>query len=144
MSKLPRVLGLGLIRSTSPGHDDTIASGYQTNAILTTVGRPGATVRVWQWVTGLWRREQTLGHLQVVLYTRDGCHLCEDALKALDASRQRHGFRLSIVDVDSDPQLARKYGEQVPVVTVGGKVRFHGQVNGVLLERLLARERSMG
>jgi glutaredoxin len=74
----------------------------------------------------------------MVLYTRQGCHLCEDALQSLEAARLRHGFRLSIVDVDSDPQLVHEYGEQVPVVTVAGKVRFRGQVNPVLLERLLA------
>src|SRR5262245_17757876 len=73
----------------------------------------------------------------VVLYTRQGCHLCEDARAELEAARRRYGFRLSVVDVDSDPGLAAEHGEHVPVVTVNGQVRFRGRVNRVLLERLL-------
>jgi len=78
-----------------------------------------------------------LRSLQVVLYTRQGCHLCEEAVLQLQASRRRWGFDLAITDVDADPQLAAEYGDCVPVVTVNGKVRFRGRVNHVLLERLL-------
>ena len=83
-----------------------------------------------------WGRRQRPA-LDVVLYTRQGCHLCEDAWAELAAARQRHGFRLSLVDVDSDPRLVAEHGEHVPVVTVNGQVRFRGRVNRVLLERLL-------
>lgn len=72
----------------------------------------------------------------MVLYTRHGCHLCETAWERLQAAQQRHGFRLEVVDVDTDPTLVAQYGEQVPVVTVNGQLRFRGGVNPVLLERL--------
>ena len=39
-----------------------------------------------------------------------------------------------------DPELAAKYGNEVPVVAVNGKVRFRGVVNPALLERLLTAE----
>jgi Glutaredoxin-like domain (DUF836) len=84
-----------------------------------------------------WWRRQQLPAPDVVLYTRQGCHLCEDAWGELAAARQRYGFRLSLVDVDSDPRLVTEHGEHVPVVTVNGLVRFRGRVNRVLLERLL-------
>jgi hypothetical protein len=51
-----------------------------------------------------------------------------------------YGFAMTVVDVDTDPQLAARYGNQVPVVTVNGKVRFRGGVNEVLLTRLLRAE----
>jgi len=73
------------------------------------------------------------------MYTRQGCHLCEQAWEQLEAARQRHGFALRQVDVDGDPQLVRAFGECVPVVTIDGKVRFRGRINRVLLERLLSR-----
>jgi glutaredoxin len=76
----------------------------------------------------------TPGH--VVLYTRRGCHLCEQVWGQLEAARRRHGFALEAVDVDSDPALAAAHGLQVPVVAVNGKVRFRGVVNPVLLNRL--------
>ncbi len=69
----------------------------------------------------------------VILYTRQGCLLCDDACALL----RRHGLTPQLIDVDSDPQLAARYGCCVPVVTVDGKVRFRGHVNEVLLRRLL-------
>jgi hypothetical protein len=59
----------------------------------------------------------------------------------LQAARQRHRFQLEVVDIDSDAALVSAYGEQVPVVTVNGRVRFRGRVNPSLLERLLRAER---
>ncbi len=76
----------------------------------------------------------------IVMYTRQGCHLCEQAWKQLEQARRRYGFALRQVDIDSDAQLVRDYGECVPVVVVNGRVRFRGAVNGVLLQRLLERE----
>jgi glutaredoxin len=74
------------------------------------------------------------------MFTRSGCHLCETAWAHLEAARQRWGFDLRMVDVDGDSELAAKYGNEVPVVTVDGTVRFRGIVNAVLLERLLRAE----
>lgn len=71
------------------------------------------------------------------LYTRRGCHLCETALERLQRARRRYDFALEIVDVDTEPDLAARYGDQVPVVMVNGKIRFRGAVNEVLLDRLL-------
>ena len=69
----------------------------------------------------------------VVLYTRVGCHLCDDARELL----VRHGLRPRLVDVDLDERLAAEHGNCVPVVEIDGRVRFRGRVNAVLLQRLL-------
>jgi hypothetical protein len=87
-----------------------------------------------------WWRGRRLEHLDVVMYTRRGCHLCEVAWAQLEQARRRHGFRLSAQDVDADATLTAEHGNCVPVVTVNGKVRFRGAVNPVLLERLLRAE----
>jgi glutaredoxin len=89
-----------------------------------------------------WRRLRApaMRHLEFKLYTRQGCHLCEEALQHLQAARARWAFCLTTVDVDGDPELAAQFGECVPVVTVNGKVRFRGGLNRVLLERLLRGE----
>ena len=83
-----------------------------------------------------WRRRR-LDHLHVTMFTRQGCHLCDAAWALLRREQHRHGFRLQIVDVDSDPELAARYANEVPVVTINGMVRFRGGVNEVLLRRLL-------
>ncbi len=54
--------------------------------------------------------------------------------------QRSHAFVLSAVDIDSDPELRSLYSTVVPVVTMNGKLRFRGGVNGVLLNRLLRHE----
>jgi glutaredoxin len=70
---------------------------------------------------------------QVLLFTRSGCHLCDDA----EAILRRHGLSPQKLDVDASPELREKYDTCVPVVVVDGKERFRGRVNEVLLKRLL-------
>ena len=71
---------------------------------------------------------------ETILYTRQGCHLCDDAREIL----ARHGLSPRAVDIDADPELIEKYTECVPVVVIDGRERFRGRINEVLLQRLLA------
>lgn len=72
----------------------------------------------------------------VKLYTRTGCHLCEDA----EALLVRYGLQPQLVDIDADSALRERYNECVPVVEINGRERFRGCVNEMLLARLLAKE----
>jgi len=69
----------------------------------------------------------------VVLYTRAGCHLCDEAHALLIA----HGLEPISIDIDADPALRERFNECVPVVEIDGKIRFRGHVDAVLLRRLL-------
>jgi glutaredoxin len=73
----------------------------------------------------------------VVLYTRLGCHLCEEAERVLREQRAAVGFDLELVDVDRDPELARRYGVRVPVVAVDGEDLFEYEVPVDLLQARL-------
>lgn len=79
---------------------------------------------------------------EVLLYTRDGCHLCEDALAILLAVQQQFPFSLRILDIDQDPELVARHGLEIPVVCIDGQIRFRGRVDRVLLTRLLRARRS--
>ncbi|HSG45586.1 MAG TPA: glutaredoxin family protein [Anaerolineales bacterium] len=57
--------------------------------------------------------------LTVTLYTRTECSLCDQAKEDLESLQEEYPHRLVEVDVDSDPAIEKKYGEQVPVVEVG-------------------------
>jgi glutaredoxin len=70
---------------------------------------------------------------RVVLYTRAGCHLCDDARQLLEA----HGLTPELVDVDADSALRERFHTCVPVIEIDGKIRFRGRVEPVLLRRLL-------
>ena len=71
--------------------------------------------------------------MNVTLYTRKGCHLCDEARQTLT----EHGITPRLVDVDGDPQLQEQFDTCVPVVEIDGKIRFRGRVEPVLLKRLL-------
>jgi glutaredoxin len=71
--------------------------------------------------------------MNVILYTRTGCHLCDDALAILND----HGLRPTILDIDADESLREQFNTCVPVVEIDGRVRFRGKVDPVLLRRLL-------
>jgi glutaredoxin len=90
----------------------------------------------WNWLT-FWRPQKKLTEWQVVMYTRHGCHLCEQAWQQLEQAQQCYHFALHQVDIDSEARLAREYGACVPVVVINGRVRFRGLLNPVLLKRLL-------
>ena len=74
---------------------------------------------------------------QITVYSRQGCTCCDKALAELEKARRRFQLNINIVDLDTDPALAAEHGMHVPVVAIDGKVRFKGQINPVLLERIL-------
>jgi len=59
---------------------------------------------------------------QVLLYGRSGCHLCDVAEETLNELARELRFSLSKVLIDGDGELEKKYGEQVPVIMINGKV----------------------
>jgi glutaredoxin len=72
--------------------------------------------------------------MQIVVYSRPGCHLCDDALALLAK------FNLSAreVNIDDDPRLREQFDTCVPVVEIDGQIRFRGRIDPRLLERLVA------
>ena len=54
----------------------------------------------------------------VTVYSRTGCHLCENAIKQIESVKSDLDFKLEIKLIDNDPQLEKMYGEQVPVILI--------------------------
>lgn len=71
--------------------------------------------------------------MNVILYTRKGCHLCVEALELL----RHHGLEPTLQDIDVDDALRERFDVCVPVVEIDGKIRFRGKVDPRLLKRLL-------
>jgi glutaredoxin len=58
----------------------------------------------------------------VVLYSRPGCHLCDEARDAILRLRDEGvDFELREVDIESDDELLKRYLELIPVVCVDGE-----------------------
>ncbi|WP_027341793.1 glutaredoxin family protein [Hamadaea tsunoensis] len=71
---------------------------------------------------------------RVTLYTRTGCHLCEDAVAEL--RRLEIGF--TEVDISGDLDLEAEYGDRIPVIMLDGKEHGYWRVEGARLQRDLA------
>jgi glutaredoxin len=78
----------------------------------------------------------------VRLYGKPGCHLCEDALAAVQRVRAERTFELEEVDVSLDPVLHRRYGERIPVLEVGGEELSEYYVDEAVLREALDRVNS--
>src|SRR5207237_7942960 len=60
------------------------------------------------------------GVIQLTLLSRPGCHLCDEMRREIDALLADRPHEWNVVDVDSDPDLARRYGDSIPVLFVNG------------------------
>jgi hypothetical protein len=59
----------------------------------------------------------------IVVYSRPGCHLCEEAIATIVALHEEgYRFRLHEIDIESDELLLRRHLERIPVVEVDGSV----------------------
>jgi glutaredoxin len=72
--------------------------------------------------------------MDVVLYTRRGCHLCETVEDILP----HHAPHARIVEVGGDSDLEREYGQRVPVLVVDGHSVAEGQIDEATLILALA------
>lgn len=88
-------------------------------------------------LTRLFQKPIQRPDLHLRFYSREGCHLCDDALAEIRQLQKKHGFTLEVLDVDTSKQWQADFGNCVPVVQVNDKVRFRGRFNRVLFQRLL-------
>ncbi len=73
----------------------------------------------------------------LTLYTRVGCHLCDEMKQELELFQEHYAFSFNIVDVDVDPSLKQQYGDRVPVLVDGSDEICHYFLNkDVLLEKV--------
>jgi glutaredoxin-like protein DUF836 len=56
------------------------------------------------------------------LLSRPGCRLCDDLRREVDSMLRKIPHAWEIVDVDSDPDLAARFGDSIPVLYVGGRL----------------------
>ncbi len=55
----------------------------------------------------------------LVLYSTDACHLCEQALDMLLGMSELAGRQLEVIDIAADDDLVARFGESIPVLQIG-------------------------
>jgi hypothetical protein len=83
----------------------------------------------------------TQGPPRLTLITRRACHLCAEMAAVIDAVARTEPLALEVCEVDADPVLTARYGEQVPVLLINGRKAFKYRLDAAALCRRLQRER---
>ncbi len=91
------------------------------------------------WLFG--KNKQNSPPIEIVIYTRKQCHLCDVAKEQLLHWQRMYRFHLRSIDIDEKVEFLSLYTDKVPVITVDGKERFWGKINEVLFKRLLKSKR---
>lgn len=84
-------------------------------------------------------RRRSPAPLPLVLYTRRGCHLCDEMKAEIARARPGAPFELREVDIDADPALVARHGRSIPVLEIAGRPAFKGRLTAAELEAKLAR-----
>jgi glutaredoxin len=82
--------------------------------------------------------------MELTLYTRQRCHLCEEAKAALAPVLLEFGVGLKEVDVDTDPTLAARFGEQVPVLMLDDRKLAKLRIDAGAVRRALEMLKKAG
>ena len=75
--------------------------------------------------------------LDVVLYGRAECHLCDQAAAMLQRIARRVPLTVTIVDIDADDELQRRYMFEIPVVVANGEEVAHAPISELALQDAL-------
>ena len=59
--------------------------------------------------------------IEVSVYSRSNCHLCEVALEVISEIRNEFEFTITKILIDGNAELEEKYGEQVPVILINNQ-----------------------
>jgi glutaredoxin len=77
--------------------------------------------------------------IEVEIYSRPGCHLCDEAKDVIERVRRRVVFNLRVINIETDAALEKEYGEQIPVVFINGNKAFKYHVNENEFEQKVKR-----
>ncbi|MDZ5622694.1 glutaredoxin family protein [Nocardioides bizhenqiangii] len=75
---------------------------------------------------------------RVTLYSRPGCHLCDDARAVITAVCAELGEEYVEISIDDDPALQSRFAEEIPVTFVDGRQHDFWRVDPARLRRALA------
>jgi glutaredoxin len=78
-------------------------------------------------------------HAQVILYTRPGCHLCEEAKAQMLAAGCSDEYTLEEVNIETDAALVERYGLEIPVVVINGVKAFKYRLTAAEFKQKLRR-----
>ena len=76
---------------------------------------------------------------RVIIYSRPGCHLCDEAKASMLSAGCDDDFTLEEINIDEDPELKERYQFDIPVIMIDGAKAFKHRVEPKEFKRRLRR-----
>jgi glutaredoxin len=83
------------------------------------------------------------GPREITMYTREGCHLCDEAKAVMTPLLSEFDAKLREVDIDEDPVLLERYNDDVPVIFLGGLLFAQHRIDPALLRQRLEQTKEL-
>jgi hypothetical protein len=77
--------------------------------------------------------------MTLTLYSRPGCHLCDEMKAVIDRVRVDRPIELREVDITGVPDLERRYGTEIPVLEIDGRKIAKFRIDERTLRRAITR-----
>jgi glutaredoxin len=78
---------------------------------------------------------------KITIYSRNGCHLCDDAFNTLESMREELNIEIDVIDIDQNAELVKLYSDQVPVIHIDGMHHDFYKVDPVRFRSSLEKHR---
>ena len=82
--------------------------------------------------------------MRIEIYTRPGCHLCEEAMAEIRDAASSFDFELVERNVEENPEWEAKYGLEIPVIFIDGRKAFKYRIPQGELQKRLSRPTNSG
>ena len=76
----------------------------------------------------------------VIIYSRPGCHLCDEAKQAIEAADCANEYTLAEINIESDPQLLSRYQYDIPVILINGVEAFRHRLTAEAFRECLLKK----
>ena len=80
---------------------------------------------------------------ELIVYYRDGCHLCDVVVESLNQLQQELEYGIKQIDIDNDPEVSeltrKQYNADIPVVTYQDEVIFYHFFDEIAVRQALAK-----
>ena len=78
-----------------------------------------------------------MSKVTVVIYSRPGCHLCEEAKREIMSAKCDSLITLEEINIESDETLLQKYRNDIPVITINGVEAFRHRLTAKEFSRFI-------
>lgn len=81
--------------------------------------------------------QPTPSKAHVIIYSRPGCHLCEEAKQAIESAQCANEYTLEEINIESEAALLARYRFDIPVITIDGQEAFRHRLTSVEFRKKL-------